>query len=94
MKHIVELPAPAMINRPVHSMAVIVVVLFAFHFARLAGFSAGAITLALIAAVLAGASLGLRRALVIDSASHSITNTVTFFSVPVRWHRIELPGMA
>lgn len=94
MKHIVQVPAPAIVNRAVHSMAVIVAVLFAFHFARLSGFSAGAVAIALLAALFAAASLALRRTISIDRGQQCIVTTVTLLSLPLHVRKEALPGMA
>jgi hypothetical protein len=94
MKHIVQVPAPAIVNRAVHSMVVIVVILFAFHFARLAGFTAGSMALAFFAALVAAGSLALRRTIAIDAEQQSIITTVTLLSIPLHTRREALPGMA
>jgi len=94
MKHIVELPGPAIVNRAVHSMAVIVAILFAFHFARLAGFSATAVSVALLVALAALGSFGLRRTVSVDTDARCVTRAVTLFSVPIRTRRMALPGIA
>lgn len=94
MKHIVQVPGPAIVNRAVHSMAVIVVVLFAFHFARLSGFAAGALAIAVLVAVIAAGSLALRRTISIDTEQQRIATTVTLFSIPLHVRTEALPGMA
>ena len=94
MKHIVQLPGPAIVNRAVHTMVVIVVALFAFHFTRLAEFSATAVAGALLAVLAALASLGLRRMVSVDADAQQVVTTVTLFSFPLRKHSEPLPGMA
>ncbi|OWW21737.1 hypothetical protein [Noviherbaspirillum denitrificans] len=94
MKHVVQLPGPAIVNRAVHTMVVMVVALFAFHFARLAGFSAAAVAGAMLAVLVALASLGLRRMVSVDAGAQQVVTTVTLFSIPLREHNDPLPGMA
>lgn len=94
MQHIVQLPGPAFINRAVHFMAVIVVILFAFHFARLAGFTAGAILAAAAVALAAAASMGLRRQISVDASAQRVTTTVMLLSIPLHTRITALPGMA
>ena len=94
MKHVVELPGPAIVNRAVHSMAVIVIILFASHFARLSGFSAAATAIAALVALAAACTFALRRSVSVDSDAQTITTTITGFSMPLRTRREHLPGMA
>jgi len=94
MKHVVELPGSAIVNRAVHTMAVIVIILFAFHFARLSGFSASAVAIAALISLVAAASSGLRRVIAVDSGTRRITSTVAAFSLPLRTRHLDLPGMA
>lgn len=94
MKHIVELPGPTIVNRPVHSMAVIVIILFAFHFARLAGFTAGAVSAALLVAVVAACSFGLRRSVSVDTTARTVKQTVTVFSITLHSRRMDLAAAA
>jgi len=94
MKHIVQVPAPAIVNRAVHSMAVIVVILFAFHFARLSGFTVGAVAIALLVALVAAGSLALRRTISIDAERQCIATSVTLLSIPLHKRTETLPGMA
>ena len=93
MKHIVELPGPAIVNRAVHSMAVIVVILFAFHFARLASFSTAAVSGALLVALAALGSLGLRRSVFVDAEARCVTRAVTIFAMPIHTSRTKLAGI-
>lgn len=81
-------------NRAVHSMVVIVVILFAFHFARLSGFSAGAMAIAALVALLASVSLALRRTVSIDTDQQRIDITVSLFSIRLHTRTEALPGMA
>ena len=94
MKHIVQVPGPAIVNRAVHTMAVIVVILFSFHFARLSGFSAGAMIIAFIVALVAAGSLALRRTVCVDAEQQRIDTTVTLLSIPLHMRSVALPGMA
>lgn len=94
MKHIVQVHAPAIVNRAVHSMAVIVVILFAFHFARLSGFAVGAVAIAILVALIAGGTFALRRTISIDTEKQTVDTTVALFSVPLHVHAEALPGMA
>ncbi|WP_420473556.1 hypothetical protein [Noviherbaspirillum sp. ST9] len=94
MKHIVQVPGPAIVNRAVHGMVVIVVILFAFHFARLSGFAASAVAIALLVAMLAILSAALRRTVSIDSEQHRIDTTVSLLSIPLHTRTETLPGMA
>lgn len=93
MKHIVELPGPAIVNRAVHTMAVIVIVLFAFHFARLSGFSLAAIGLAALVAILAAGSFGLRRSISVNTNTRHVERAVTLFSFPLHIQRTNLAGI-
>lgn len=94
MKTIVELPGPAVVNRAVHTMAVIVIILFAFHFARLSGFSGTATSIAVLVSLLAAGSFALRRTISVDREAGHITRTITAFSVPLYARHLALPGMA
>lgn len=94
MKHLVQVPGPAIVNRAVHSMAVIVVVLFAFHFARLLDFAGIAVATALLVAMIAAGSLALRRSISVDTEKQTIDTTVTLFSIPLHVRTEALPGMA
>ncbi|HZW20724.1 hypothetical protein [Noviherbaspirillum sp.] len=94
MKHVLPLPGPAVVNRAVHSMAVIVIILFAFHFARLSGFSGAAVAVAVLVSLVAAASFGLRRTISVDKEEGCITRTLWVFSVPLRTRRRVLAGIA
>lgn len=94
MKHIVQIPGPAIVNRAVHSMAVIVVILFAFHFARLSGFAAGTVAVAILVALIATGTFALRRSISIDTEQQRVDTTVMLFSLPLHVHKEALPGMA
>lgn len=94
MKHTVQVPGPAIVNRAVHSMAVIVIILFAFHFSRLSEFSAGSVATAILVALIAVASLALRRTITVDTERQGVVTTVTLLSIPLRKRTVALPGMA
>ena len=94
MKHILALPGPAVVNRAVHSMVVIVVILFAFHFARLAEFTSAAVAVAVLVSLVAVASFGLRRTVSVDKEARCVTRTLWVFSVPLRTRRTVLAGIA
>lgn len=94
MSKIIELETERLVNRAVHSMAVIVIILFAFHFARLAGFSTGSVSIAMLAAVLALGSLGLKRTISVDADRLHVSRSVSLFSIPLVTKRTDLSGIA
>jgi hypothetical protein len=90
MKQRIELPGPVIVNRAVHTMAVIVIVLFAFHFARLSGFALTPVIVALVVALVAAASLGLKRSVTLEPETRRLVTTVNAFSIPLSTTRTDL----
>jgi len=94
MKPLLALSAPIFANRAIHSMGVIVIALFAFHFARLSGFTPVSVAIALVVAAVAAASLGLSSATVVQPDDPRLSKTVSLFSVPLLRKPIALQGRA
>lgn len=97
MKHVIELPGPVIVNRAVHTMAVIVTVLFAFHFARLSGFAPAPVAVALAVALLATGSLGLKRTVALESMaadSRRLVTVVKLLSIPLTTKQTDLSSAA
>lgn len=94
MKNVIELPGPVIVNRAVHSMAVIVIVLFAFHFARLSGFTPKGIAVALAVAALAAASLALKRTVEIDPGARRIVKSVRIGKLALGSTWIDVTGIS
>ncbi len=94
MKHVIELPGPFIVNRAVHTMAVIVTVLFAFHFARLSGFGVLQVAIALGVALVAAGSLALRKTSTLESEPRRLVSTVRAFSLPLKTTQTDLSSAA
>ena len=90
MKHDFDLPGPFIVNRAVHTMAVIVTVLFAFHFARLSGFAAVPAVIALVVALAATGSLALRKTRTLEPGMTRLVTTTRLFSFPLRSTQTDL----
>jgi hypothetical protein len=93
MKHVIELPGPFIVNRAVHTMAVIVIILFAFHFARLSGFAVLPVAIALAVALAAAGSLALRKTAALESDARRLVTTTRIFSFPLRSAQTDLSSV-